>query len=194
MPAAVAGCKPLPAVQGMLMLLWKAASTLAAKHAKWCAGDCTWQSPRPQPALWLCPGQVKRKGGLAVTVCAWLHLATMSAEEVLPMPGGPLSSTAFLVMSLGLAPPALGASTFSPRRCTASLRAHHAPQGSGRMSVIVMAYHECRTCCQTGSLCRCTASLVQPHRARSLQEGGTPNKTICDAALHEYETASRGIS
>lgn len=31
------------------------------------------------------------------------YLATMCAELVLPMPGGPDSSTAFLVMSLGLA-------------------------------------------------------------------------------------------
>jgi hypothetical protein len=31
------------------------------------------------------------------------YLATMCAELVLPIPGGPDSSTAFLVMSLGLA-------------------------------------------------------------------------------------------
>lgn len=63
--------------------------------------------------------------------CSGPHLATMSAEEVLPMPGGPLSSTAFLVMSLGFPPPpVLGASTFSPRRCAASL-GEHAPQVQG---------------------------------------------------------------
>ena len=33
------------------------------------------------------------------------HLVMMRAELVLPMPGGPLSSTARLVMSLGLPAP-----------------------------------------------------------------------------------------
>lgn len=43
-------------------------------------------------------------GKLCVSVQQYItHLATMCAELVLPMPGGPDSSTAFLVMSLGLA-------------------------------------------------------------------------------------------
>ena len=42
------------------------------------------------------------------------------AEEVLPMPGGPLSSTAFLDMSL-LRPLDLASCGASPRMCTLSL-------------------------------------------------------------------------
>lgn len=48
------------------------------------------------------------------------HLVMIIAEVVFPIPGGPLSSTAFLLMSFGLPRP-FWAPASSPCRCTASL-------------------------------------------------------------------------
>jgi hypothetical protein len=48
------------------------------------------------------------------------HRLMIMAEEVLPMPGGPLSRTAFLDMSL-LRPLDLASCGASPRICTLSL-------------------------------------------------------------------------
>ena len=59
------------------------------------------------------------------------HFATIIAEEVLPMPGGPDSMRAFLLRSLGLPPPLGFTSTFSPLKCIRSLHstdtAQHGP-------------------------------------------------------------------
>ena len=53
------------------------------------------------------------------------HLATIVAEDVLPIPGGPASMRAFLLRSLGLPPPFGLISTFSPFRCIRSLYCSH---------------------------------------------------------------------
>ena len=53
------------------------------------------------------------------------HLATIVAEDVLPIPGGPASMRAFLLRSLGLPLPFGLTSTFSPFRCIRSLCCSH---------------------------------------------------------------------
>ena len=80
------------------------------------------------PALPGCPYQSR----------GFADLATMSADEVLPMPGGPLRRTAFLVKSLGRPPPAaFGGSTVCPRRWMASLHGREHTSNVDRLPTVL---------------------------------------------------------